>query len=177
MNDLMVVEKLANWEKLKALVLDSVSSPITKRPGIAERGMGLTTEPKLPRRPRSPCPISWLTRFGFCRIHLEYLPRYGTTGQRLWQTARCLSCRSSHKPARRAEARRRLKPAPRCPQKRNSNASRNSRGFVMFVTVPPMPQLACATLPHADLGSSGAASPPSAVDSVTAALLFRMLNT
>ena len=31
MNDLMVVEKLANWEKLKALVLDSVSSPITKR--------------------------------------------------------------------------------------------------------------------------------------------------
>ncbi len=31
MNDLMVVEKLAHWEKLKALVLDSVSSPITKR--------------------------------------------------------------------------------------------------------------------------------------------------
>jgi site-specific recombinase XerD len=31
MNDLMLVEKLAHWEKLKALVLDSVSSPITKR--------------------------------------------------------------------------------------------------------------------------------------------------
>src|SRR5216684_2969037 len=31
MNDLMVVEKIAQWEKLKALVLDSVSSPITKR--------------------------------------------------------------------------------------------------------------------------------------------------
>src|SRR5690349_3375257 len=31
MNDLMVVEKLAHWEKLKTLVLDSVSSPITKR--------------------------------------------------------------------------------------------------------------------------------------------------
>jgi site-specific recombinase XerD len=31
MNDLMLVEKLAYWEKLKALVLDSVSSPITKR--------------------------------------------------------------------------------------------------------------------------------------------------
>jgi len=31
MNDLMVVEKLANWEKLKTMVLDSVSSPITKR--------------------------------------------------------------------------------------------------------------------------------------------------
>jgi hypothetical protein len=31
MNDLMVVEKLAHWEKLKALVLDRVSSPITKR--------------------------------------------------------------------------------------------------------------------------------------------------
>jgi site-specific recombinase XerC len=31
MNELMLVEKLAHWEKLKALVLDSVSSPITKR--------------------------------------------------------------------------------------------------------------------------------------------------
>jgi len=31
MNDLMVIEKLAHWEKLKALVLDGVSSPITKR--------------------------------------------------------------------------------------------------------------------------------------------------
>ena len=31
MNDLVAVEKIAGWEKLKALVLDSVSSPITKR--------------------------------------------------------------------------------------------------------------------------------------------------
>jgi site-specific recombinase XerC len=31
MNDLVVVEKPAQWERLKALVLDSVSSPITKR--------------------------------------------------------------------------------------------------------------------------------------------------
>jgi hypothetical protein len=31
MNDLIVVEKIAGWEKLKTLVLDSVSSPITKR--------------------------------------------------------------------------------------------------------------------------------------------------
>jgi len=31
MNDLMVVERPAQWNKLKALVLDSVSSPITKR--------------------------------------------------------------------------------------------------------------------------------------------------
>src|SRR5579864_5611729 len=31
MNDLIVVEKLAEWQRLKALVLDSVSSPITKR--------------------------------------------------------------------------------------------------------------------------------------------------
>ena len=31
MNDLIVVEKIAGWEKLKALVLDSVSSPIIKR--------------------------------------------------------------------------------------------------------------------------------------------------
>ena len=31
MHDLIAVEKIAQWEKLKALVLDSVSSPITKR--------------------------------------------------------------------------------------------------------------------------------------------------
>ena len=31
MNDLMVVEKIAEWQRLKALVLDSVSSPITRR--------------------------------------------------------------------------------------------------------------------------------------------------
>jgi hypothetical protein len=31
MHDLIALEKLANWQKLKTLVLDSVSSPITKR--------------------------------------------------------------------------------------------------------------------------------------------------
>src|ERR1700694_5413856 len=31
MNDLIAVEKIAGWQKLKTLVLDSVSSPITKR--------------------------------------------------------------------------------------------------------------------------------------------------
>jgi hypothetical protein len=31
MNDLIVVERIAGWEKLKALLLDSVSSSITKR--------------------------------------------------------------------------------------------------------------------------------------------------
>jgi hypothetical protein len=31
MNELAVVDKGADWQRLKALVLDSVSSPITKR--------------------------------------------------------------------------------------------------------------------------------------------------
>jgi hypothetical protein len=31
MTDLIVIQKIAGWEKLKTLVLDSVSSPITKR--------------------------------------------------------------------------------------------------------------------------------------------------
>src|SRR5579864_8741069 len=31
MNDLIVVESVAEWDRLKALVLDSVSSPITRR--------------------------------------------------------------------------------------------------------------------------------------------------
>ena len=31
MNNLIAVQKIAGWQKLKTLVLDSVSSPITKR--------------------------------------------------------------------------------------------------------------------------------------------------
>jgi len=31
MNDLIAMEKIAHWQKLKGMVLDSVSSPITKR--------------------------------------------------------------------------------------------------------------------------------------------------
>jgi hypothetical protein len=31
MNDLVAIGKIAQWQKLKTLVLDSVSSPITKR--------------------------------------------------------------------------------------------------------------------------------------------------
>ena len=31
MTELITVQRIAGWEKLKALVLDSVSSPITKR--------------------------------------------------------------------------------------------------------------------------------------------------
>src|SRR5580658_2339661 len=31
MNDLLVVQRIAGWQKLKGMVLDSVSSPITKR--------------------------------------------------------------------------------------------------------------------------------------------------
>jgi hypothetical protein len=31
MNDLIAIQKIAGWEKLKTLVLDSASSPITKR--------------------------------------------------------------------------------------------------------------------------------------------------
>jgi len=32
MNDLISLEKIAQCQKLKTLVLDSVSSPVTKRP-------------------------------------------------------------------------------------------------------------------------------------------------
>ena len=31
MNELIAIERIAQWDKLKSLVLDSVSSPITKR--------------------------------------------------------------------------------------------------------------------------------------------------
>jgi hypothetical protein len=31
MNELIAIQKTAGWEKLKTLVLDSVSSPITER--------------------------------------------------------------------------------------------------------------------------------------------------
>ena len=52
MYNLMVVEKLAQWQRLKALVLNSVSSPTTRRlydlaldefislvPGVGELGL------------------------------------------------------------------------------------------------------------------------------------------
>src|SRR5215469_452636 len=41
---------------------------------------------------------------------------------------------------------------------------------------PPSPQLDDVTLPHADFDKKGAASAPSDVVSLTAALLFRILN-
>jgi len=31
MNELIAIQKIAGWEKLKTFILDSVSSPITKR--------------------------------------------------------------------------------------------------------------------------------------------------
>ena len=34
MNELIAVQKIAGWEKLKTLVLDSVSSPIYGRPRL-----------------------------------------------------------------------------------------------------------------------------------------------
>jgi hypothetical protein len=42
MNDLVLAEKAADWTRLKTLVLDSVSSPITRRVyNMAERIPGL----------------------------------------------------------------------------------------------------------------------------------------
>jgi hypothetical protein len=40
MDDLIVAEKIAQWHRLKALVLDSVSSPITKRVYSQSLGQG-----------------------------------------------------------------------------------------------------------------------------------------
>ena len=55
MNDLIAVEKIARWQKLKTLVLDSVSSPITKRVynTALEEFMGWFQQV---RRPASPSP-------------------------------------------------------------------------------------------------------------------------
>src|SRR5580692_9915533 len=49
MNDLIVVPQTTPWQKLKALVLDSVSSPITKRvynPGLDEFFAWFGQEPR-----------------------------------------------------------------------------------------------------------------------------------
>ena len=40
MNDWIAVEKIAQWQKLKTLVLDSVSSPITKRVRKCDESLG-----------------------------------------------------------------------------------------------------------------------------------------
>jgi hypothetical protein len=70
MNDLVVVQKIAGWEKLKALVLDSVSSPITKRvynmaldeflPGGGRRQLNDACQTK--RHPGQACSGTLLTR-------------------------------------------------------------------------------------------------------------------
>jgi hypothetical protein len=54
MNDLIVVPQQTQWHKLKALVLDSVSSPITKRVynlGWTNSSRGLARSPG-PASPR-----------------------------------------------------------------------------------------------------------------------------
>ena len=53
MNDLIAVEKIAQWQQLKALVLDSVSSPITKRVYNMALDEFLAWYPQAPR-PGSP---------------------------------------------------------------------------------------------------------------------------
>jgi hypothetical protein len=74
MTDLIVVPQAAQWQRLKSLVLDSVSSPITKRvynlglddffawyeleprPGFTQRGR-TPTRPPCPAQPAiRPCP-------------------------------------------------------------------------------------------------------------------------
>jgi hypothetical protein len=53
MNDLVLANRAADWSRLKALVLDSVSSPITKRVyNLAGRRMGS------------------LSRSSYCRAHV-----------------------------------------------------------------------------------------------------------
>jgi len=56
MNDLVVVEQPAHWSRLKQLVLDSVSSPITKRVynmalESSSRFTGGSRDPASPRPP------------------------------------------------------------------------------------------------------------------------------
>jgi hypothetical protein len=43
MIDLIVAEKIAQWKKLKAFVLDNVSSPITKRVVKSAKSVGIRT--------------------------------------------------------------------------------------------------------------------------------------
>jgi hypothetical protein len=64
MNELAVVDKCADWHRLKALVLDSVSSPITKRVynlGLDEffAGMAGSRGRVSPRRPLPPGALPW----------------------------------------------------------------------------------------------------------------------
>jgi hypothetical protein len=55
MNELTVVEKIAEWQRLKALVLDSVSSPSTRRVYKAlDEFMAWFLQEPLPRRRTGP---------------------------------------------------------------------------------------------------------------------------
>jgi hypothetical protein len=75
MNDLIAVQKIAGWEKLKALVLDSVSSPITKRV------YNMTLEEFMAWFQQEPRPG------GFCTRHLSLSLRRsgGTSSLRVMQ--------------------------------------------------------------------------------------------
>ena len=58
MNDLITVQKIAGWGKLKAMVIDSVSSPITKRVARAEptasaSSVAATVRESRPQLPRA----------------------------------------------------------------------------------------------------------------------------
>jgi hypothetical protein len=62
MNDLIAVEKIAQWQKLKTLVLDSVSSPITKRVYNMAAGSPLritTSSGRVRRRSSRRCHRTW----------------------------------------------------------------------------------------------------------------------
>jgi hypothetical protein len=52
MAELIVVEKIAEWQRLKALVLDSVSSPITRR--VYNMALDELIYRMAPRGPASP---------------------------------------------------------------------------------------------------------------------------
>jgi hypothetical protein len=57
MNDLMAIQKIAQWQKVKALKLDSISSPITKRVSNMALNEFMAWFQQAPR-PASPWPPS-----------------------------------------------------------------------------------------------------------------------
>ena len=87
MNELIAIQKIAGWEKLKTLVLDSVSSPITKRVynmALDEflAGSNRRRDPASPRPPSAPGGypskrVAWGRRPSLleCRQFVSWRPR------------------------------------------------------------------------------------------------------
>src|SRR5206468_8832844 len=97
MNDLVLAGKAADWYKLKALVLNSVSSPITRRVYNMALDEFMVWFPLEPRPGFSKATVSivssWQSKGDFSDFVSPWLPRRTIQNRECW-----LQCRIENRP-------------------------------------------------------------------------------